>query len=631
MCGRLLACSGGWAGTEALERALVAAGCPQHEAVDAIWCWVAAGILREERGCVGWGTSLPHAAGGLWPRVVAPAGGLRADGQEVALLSLFDGTGMARLALEEALAEQEGMRLVSAAFVEHDMNLANAVGSAWDRRLQEGRTALPYRHLAEDVWDLLRGADGLSPSNPEGFRDCPLRRFAASLPGGCSVLVLAGSPCQQLTYSGRYRGRQGLCGAQSVHFFVVPAVAWMLRMIRPDVVVHIILENAASMTDRHKGVIMRALGGLRAESNLRTLDSGRWSVFPRRRHYFATVGASEEIEAMAMRPQPWEDGWAPLPPGRGQMAPMMCSRSREGIRASTYQYQPQGLVYRRAGPECGFDWHGCSLDQVRSRILRVMPADVGRRYSRMLRGNLSHREEEWVVPAMEWIEREGPRHGVRTPSPRERARATGRGQYLEELRLSDRDLYNAVGNHFDPDALRMRLREPLRVLAAGAQSTLHEFPAPADLATIYRGLARNVREEGIPVQPAPFPQDLRVALTALHSETGEAPGLRPVSVDAYAEGGMDADGAGIAQDGGVVIARSSVGRDGPGGIRGGSGDAEHDGAVVAEDGHPRMEPDAAGTCCGLGRLASGRIGRESAAGESGRGIHAAAESGRELR
>ena len=258
------------------------------------------------------------------------------------------------------------------------------------------------------------------------------------------------------------------------------------------------------------------------------------------------------------------------------MAPMMCSRSQTAIRASTFQYQPQGLVYRRAGPDGGFDWHGCSLDQVRSRILQVMPTEIGRHYTRMLRGNLSHQEERRVIPAMEWIEREGPRHGVRTPTVWERARATGRGQYLAELGLSDRGLYNAVGNHFDPDALRARVRGLLRILAGSAAPARHEYPSPADLAVMYRGLARDVRGRGIPVQAAPFPEDLGVALTALHAETGEV----------AEEGGAATRVEGARMEDGAVDACGAVDAQGEGGA---------DGAV-----------DARGLCGTLRAAESGR-------------------------
>eukprot|EP00969_Alexandrium_andersonii_P127838 5649885-Alexandrium_andersonii.AAC.1 len=53
------------------------------------------------------------------------------------------------------------------------------------------------------------------------------------------VLVIAGSPCQDLTYAGAARGAVGVRGAQSRLFWVVPAVAMVLQHLRPDVNVQV--------------------------------------------------------------------------------------------------------------------------------------------------------------------------------------------------------------------------------------------------------------------------------------------------------------------------------------------------------------------------------------------------------
>ena len=122
------------------------------------------------------------------------------------------------------------------------------------------------------MWDLLREE---GPSSEEGIpgrgvqrrhNGCrrrsggeglnPLQRYADSLPEGTLVLVVAGSPCQQLTHGGRLRGRQGLCGQQSVQFYAVPVVAWFLAEYRADLRVHIVLESAASMEALFRDAIL---------------------------------------------------------------------------------------------------------------------------------------------------------------------------------------------------------------------------------------------------------------------------------------------------------------------------------------------------------------------------------------
>ena len=56
----------------------------------------------------------------------------------------------------------------------------------------------------------------------------------------------------------------GLCGPDSVLFFAVPTVALILQELRPDTIVHVVLESAASMQAVHRATIMQALGGLNA-------------------------------------------------------------------------------------------------------------------------------------------------------------------------------------------------------------------------------------------------------------------------------------------------------------------------------------------------------------------------------
>ena len=221
-----------------------------------------------------------------WIWTEQPPSVVRGIGAPFALLSLFDGTGLARLAVEELLRLRNGWQLVDAAYAEIEPDLANAVGRAWSARAHRRGGGVAYRHIARDVWDLFRQRGGAGST--------PLQDFARGLPFGCCVIIVAGSPCQNLTFGGRHQGRQGLCGEASVLFFAVPTVAWALAEMRPDVTVHVILENAASMTPLHRTAILRALGGLVENLHLRTLDAANWTAFPRRRLFLCTVPTNEE-------------------------------------------------------------------------------------------------------------------------------------------------------------------------------------------------------------------------------------------------------------------------------------------------------------------------------------------------
>jgi hypothetical protein len=166
------------------------------------------------------------------------------------------------------------------------------------------------------------------------------------------------------------------------------------------------------------------------------------------------------------------------------------------------------------------------IDSIIRRIIRRMPVDIGVLYRRLTHaGNISIGFEREVEPALEWIDNHGREAGFRVPTAHERARATGRYEYLDALcEGSDMQLYNVVGNHFDPDALSCRIYGPLRTLLEGPRDARHAYLEPADLAGLYYGLAREVGQQTasirgqeptpIPVRHSPFPDDLSMQLMA---------------------------------------------------------------------------------------------------------------------
>eukprot|EP00974_Lingulodinium_polyedra_P003294 308249-Lingulodinium_polyedra.AAC.1 len=69
------------------------------------------------------------------------------------------------------------------------------------------------------------------------------------VPQGGLLLIMAGSPCQELTSVGPHGGELGLTGSQSVLYHAVPAIARVASFLRPDIYVHVFAENAASAKD----------------------------------------------------------------------------------------------------------------------------------------------------------------------------------------------------------------------------------------------------------------------------------------------------------------------------------------------------------------------------------------------
>ena len=434
----------------------------------------------------------------------------------LALLSLFDGTGMARVAIERALAQlgSSGPSFIASAFAELQANLASAVHALWAQHARDTNSP-PHTCIAHDVWDLFRPRQGRTP----------LHDFARVLPFGTCVLLIAGPPCQDLTVASRASGTRGLCGDRSCHFYATPLAAWCLQAIRPDLIVHVVVENVSSMKPIFKREIARALN-LPNLSHVTTLDSQAWCPFPRKRLFFSTLPPPTGRLTPQIRASPWDSGWAPRL--GTTFHPMMQSRSPPGpqIQASTHNYHPKCLLYNDTSPH---HWQGGDWRRVEHLIRHLLPDLLRGSFTALLTGPTRAREAE-ALPAAQWIEREGRSHGFRVPSAQERARAIGQHSYLTRLMqqhgssFGDRDLFDWTGSHFDPDAVATCLVESL---TNDAHQQPHEFLPPAALFDGYRAVLLQLPQHAL-LQEYPVPQDLLAAFqaaTGTHSSAAHAPSL----------------------------------------------------------------------------------------------------------
>ena len=174
-------------------------------------------------------------------------------------------------------------------------------------------------------------------------------------------------------------------------------------------------------------------------------------------------------------------------------------------RASTHHYHPRHLLYHRDS-----HWHcGTYADILRRMRGRLSPA-ARAGLDAIVAGD-ARRREATAQAFVDWVEAEGPRYGVRVPNAAERARSTGRGNYILSLGLTERGVFDLVGNHFDPDALTIRLAGPLRQWRQGDR-TRHQFLHPAPLLHIFGQVRAWVISQGAPAERQPFPDDLRLAL-----------------------------------------------------------------------------------------------------------------------
>ena len=111
---------------------------------------------------------------------------------------------------------------------------------------------------------------------------------------------------------------------------------------------------------------------------------------------------------------------------------------------------------------------------------------------------------------------QGREHGLRTPTPEERARASGLGTYLDQLGLAGRELFDAIGTHFDPRCLQQRVALLLRAWSNGLHVPRPAYPDPNALKALFDRLHAQVRA-GHPwtgLAHTPFRSDVMDSLEA---------------------------------------------------------------------------------------------------------------------
>ena len=273
----------------------------------------------------------------------------------VYLLSLFDAVGTTMLAMVELFAAMGCQdRFAGGWFAEAEDHLASPLAKHWAARSRQG--GLYFDRVGGDLyWDLLRN------------RGRTLAGMLAEIEPGAMLIIIGESPCQQLILAGRHGGREGLCGDDSWNFYVFPLILHVARRARPDIDVHVTVENAGSMMAKFKVAIARAPGisirdasagagpcGLELDAGgefAPVIDARRFSPYTRKRIFFSTPPpAKDRWTIRGGRPSPWDDGWERRSPsGLGplrDMPPMMRGRGHyPGIRPSAYQFHPDFLLY----------------------------------------------------------------------------------------------------------------------------------------------------------------------------------------------------------------------------------------------------------------------------------------------
>ena len=158
----------------------------------------------------------------------------------VGVISMFDGVGSVYHVIRKKLGKPPAVYIaaeidpVLRRLVAAELGLRE--GQQWGYTI-EGVAAI----YVKDVWELLN-------------QDSLILRQAKAMYPSIKWIVIAGSPCQDLTYAGYLNGLLGLTGKRSMLFFVVYLVICHLQILFGVDLVRYLTENAGSMqtvqTDR---------------------------------------------------------------------------------------------------------------------------------------------------------------------------------------------------------------------------------------------------------------------------------------------------------------------------------------------------------------------------------------------
>jgi len=260
------------------------------------------------------------------------------------------------------------------------------------------------------------------------------------------------------------------------------------------------VENVYPMDAVSHKAMLEALGNLPEEYAV-LMNAADWVAAPRQRSWIGSFPPPRPEDRISYRrmASPWEPRWAYRWDGK---VPTW-TRSRGGeqeILPSSYQTSLRHLLYSEDSNNRWFLYSEHDLKQRVHSILLETGAEA--RWPGVKEGlNLvsAGRERESIAAEQSvrtwaaWLMANGRLHGLRPPSEHERARAVGLASYYDGLDLAGRDLYDAVGMHFDPRCLQQRIISLLKDWFRGINPAPVAYPPPADLLRVFDKVWRHAR------------------------------------------------------------------------------------------------------------------------------------------
>ena len=445
----------------------------------------------------------------------------------VILISLFDGIGSVLPTFIQRFRAHPAVYIAA----EQDEELRQLISLQTGLRL-DGQ----WTHLAS-------GTTGIYLSDVVKLVDsqCRILREASALCPNGKWLIVSGSPCQDLTYAGRYKGLLGITGKRSVFFLVTQHIIWWLTFKFGKESVRFLCENAGSMQEKHKSFFLWSLG-LPLATDRKKLIWDPSTVFPvkRTRYFFRNIESQAEIPQVDVFAQ---SDFKPLQTVSGQIIPvgplLRVQRVYPGeiMHLSWIQYTPTCMLYDHSffggtaqfRLKCNLTTDG-KIPQLPWTTL--LPPDWCQKWLQFLAairaGTNSRQIDQSVLGILPIFAFNHSQLPFRPLNVAEIAQVAGLTEHFDDLRkkhghLSEILVRNVCGNSFHPALIASALgsdRDLRDWLDARSNESPYQcqVPGPKQILENYKALRLQViqelsREQGDPQQviqremasPCPFP------------------------------------------------------------------------------------------------------------------------------
>ena len=222
------------------------------------------------------------------------------------VISLFDGVS----SVVPTLTRKFGYAPAVAILAENDIDVRAVVCAEFGYRADEQWSFTPQGTAAlyaKDVHSLIAN-------------NCQVLRSTIEAYPGLKWIITGGSPCQDLTFAGPYKGLLGLAGPCSRLFFVFLCIIFTVQQLCGPQAVRFLAENAASMLEMHYRAFCKLL-------NIDPMPPDKYLWNPsdfgyqitRRRNFFRNF---DDVESIPSPTLVFGDHFGPLLRQNGDMIPL---------------------------------------------------------------------------------------------------------------------------------------------------------------------------------------------------------------------------------------------------------------------------------------------------------------------